>query len=151
MGFGEKHNKEIKAYGQNTLDNLTVNDALILIAVCAVKEKADIDENHIDDASKIETLAKKDPIFKNLKDSINPSINKFINMIGEMTELVRPVLSAAKVLKPEYNKIAFSWVVKIIMPDGVLSEKRKTILDKYALLLEVDGKVEQQILVDASR
>jgi hypothetical protein len=149
MDFSDKDAEKIEAYEKNSTKNLTVNDALILLAVCAAKEKADINENPVDVANRIAALSKKHPIFSDFEDSIDPAINKFMNMIGTTTDLVNPVKSAAKALKPAHKDIAFSWVTEIIMPDGVLTEERKIILDKYALLLEIDNTLEQKILVEA--
>jgi len=58
--------------------------------------------------------------------------------------------AAAKVLKPELKEIAFTWATKIIMPDGVLTKVRKNILEKYALLLNIDSKDAPKILVKIS-
>jgi hypothetical protein len=149
MDLSDKDAEEIEVYEKNSTKNLIVKDAFILLAVCAAKEKADIDENQGDDANRIAALSKKHPIFSDLEDSIDPAINKFMNMIGTTTDSVNPVKSAAKALKPAHKEIAFSWIKEIIMPDGVLTEERKIILDKYALLLEIDSTVAQQILVEA--
>jgi hypothetical protein len=150
MGPNDKHIEEIEAYKENLIGDLTINDALILVAVCAAKEKATPDDNHIDDAKRIAALAQNHPIFLDLGDSIEPSINKFMNMIGTTTDLVKAVDTAANVLKPELKEIAFNWVAEIIMSDGVLTEQRKNILDKYALLFNIDSNDAQRILVEIS-
>jgi len=88
-------------------------------------------------------------IFINLLDSIEPSVNKFMNMIQD-TDMVKYVMAAAKALKPEYNETAFTWAGMILMPDGILTETRKNILDKYALLLNIDHDDAQNILIKIS-
>ena len=115
-----------------------------------IRDRADIDNNHIDDIKRIAALAKNHPIFLYLVDSIEPSINKFMNMIDTATDLVKPVDMAANVLEPELKENAFGWAAEIIMPDGVLTEERKIILDKYALLLNIDSNDAQRILVEIS-
>ena len=132
------------------LEDLTVHDALILIAVCAAKEKVDIDDNHIDYEKLIAALVQDHPIFSGLADSIDPSINKYMNIIDNIIDDVNYVSAAAKVLKPELKEIAFTWATKIIMPDGVLTKVRKNILEKYALLLNIDSKDVPKILVKFS-
>ena len=132
------------------LEDLTVHDALILIAVCAAKEKVDTGDNHIDYEKLIAVLVQDHPIFSGLADSIDPSINKYMNIIDNIIDDVNYVSAAAKVLKPELKEIAFTWAAKIIMPDGVLTEVRKKILEKYALLLNIDNKDGPQILVKIS-
>ena len=81
MGLSDKLIEEIEAYKDNVIEDLTVNDALILVAVCAAKEEADIDNNLTRDKNRIVALAKDHPVFLNRSDSIEPSVNKFMNMI----------------------------------------------------------------------
>ena len=158
MASEDKSTKEIGALEENIIRNLTVNDALILIVVCAAKEKTEINESQADDAKRIAALAKKHPIVNDLEESIDGTINKFMNMGGTTTNLLNSATSAASTLEKaekafgqEIKKTAFSWIGEIIMPDGVLTEERKTILDKYALLLNIDNTIAQQILVEVSR
>ena len=132
------------------LEDLTVHDALILIAVCAAKEEADNADNHIEYEKLIADLVQDHPIFSGLADSIDPSINKYMNMIDNIIDDVNYVSAATKVLKPELKEVAFTWAAKIIMPDGVLTKVRKNILEKYALLLNIDNKDGPQILVKIS-
>jgi hypothetical protein len=149
MGAIEKYIEEIEAYEKILIEDLTVNEALILVAVCAAKEK-NIDKNHIHETKRIEALAKDHPIFKDLHDSIKPSLNKFMNTI-KSKDTVKYVMAAAKVLKPELKETAFTWTVTILMSDGVLTKARKDILDKYAMILNIDGSIAQKILVQASQ
>ncbi len=65
--------------------------------------------------------------------------------------MVKYVMAAAKVLKPEYRETAFTWAAIILISDGVLTEARKNILDRYAMLLNIDMKVAQKILVQVSQ
>ena len=136
MGLNEEYIKEIETYKEKLIGDLTVNDALILIAVCAVKEKV-IENNHLNDPKRIAVLAQNHPLFSALTDSIESSVNKFMNMIDTM-DVVKAVEISASVLKPELKETAFNWVTEIIMSDGVLTEKRKSILDKFAMLLNID-------------
>ena len=108
MNKPDKHIEEIETYEENLIEDLTVDEALTLVAVCAVKEKADIDNKHTGDTRRIVTLAQNHPKFFELSDSIEPSVNKFMNMIGTTTDLVKPVATEAMVLKPELNKVAFN-------------------------------------------
>ncbi len=66
-------------------------------------------------------------------------------------DMVKYVMAAAKVLKPEYRETAFTWAAIILISDGVLTEARKNILDRYAMLLNIDMKVAQKILVQVSQ
>ena len=72
-----------------------------------------------------------------------------MNMI-KTADTVKYVMAATKVLKPEYKETAFTWAAMILMPDGVLTETRKIVLEKYALLLNIDRDDAQNILVKIS-
>jgi hypothetical protein len=130
------------------MEDLTVNEAIIAVAVCAAKESGGIGGSHCGDAARIAAMAEKQPLFSSLDDSIDPSINLFMNMIGTSTDLVKPITSAATVLNPAQKEIAFTWAAEILLPDGVLTEKRQRILTKYASLLKIDRAAAQQILTD---
>jgi len=62
MGANDKHSEEIEAYEENMIENLTVNDAFILIAVCAAKEETAADNNQIDNTKRIAAWAHDHPI-----------------------------------------------------------------------------------------
>ncbi|MGD9106256.1 MAG: hypothetical protein PVH55_10000 [Desulfobacterales bacterium] len=146
----EKKFKEIDAYDEKELiEDLTINDALILIAVCAAKEQdaPDVDQN--ENVDRITALAEDHPLFSDLLGSIKPSLNKYMNMI-RFADMVKYVAAAAKVLKPDLKETAFTWAAIILMPDGVLTEARKNIMDRYAMLLDIDIKTAQRILVQVS-
>ena len=149
MGVIEKSLEEMNAYEMDVIEDLTINDALILVAVCASKEDVVREDDEMVDAKRISALAQDHPLFFHLSDSIKPTLNKFMNMI-KTEDTVKYVAAAAKVLKPKYKKTAFTWAAKILMPDGVLTETRKNILDKYSILLNVDMKTAQRILVEIS-
>jgi len=152
MGLSDEHTKEIEAYDESPFQDLTVNDALILITVCAANE-----ENQVDDEKRIAELAKKHPIFSDIEDSIYPAINRYMNMLETATDLLSPATSAANILKTaekvfeqELKEIALAWIGKILIPDGILSAERKRIIDHYALLLNIDNTAAQQIMMAVS-
>jgi hypothetical protein len=150
MGLSGKLIEEIEAYKDNVIKDLTVNEALILVAVCAAKEEADNNNNLIRNKNRIVALTKDHPVFLKCSDSIEPSVNKFMNMI-KISDTVKYIIAAAKVLKPEYKETAFTWAAVILMPDGVLTEIRRNILDKYTILLDIDRKVREKVLVNISQ
>ena len=150
MGLSDKHIEEIEAYQDSLMEGLTVNEALILVAVCAAKEEADRDNTHLEDTKRIGALAQDHPLFIDLSESIGPSVNKFMNMI-KSEDTVKYVMAAEKTLKPEHKETAFTWAALILMSDGVLTETRKNILDKYGMLLNIDKKDAKKILVQISQ
>jgi hypothetical protein len=150
MGAIEKYTEEIEAYDKNLVEDLTVDEALILVAVCATKEKDDMDNNAIHDTKPIADLAKDHPLFKNLHESIETSLNTFMNMV-KSEDAVKYITAASNVLKPELKETAFKWAAMILMSDGILTKDRKDILEKYEMILNVHKQVAQNILVQASQ
>jgi hypothetical protein len=111
MGLNDEYIEEIETYKENLIGDLTVNDALILVAVCAVKGKVP-ENNHLNDPKRIAVLAQNHPVFSDLPDSIEPSINKFMNMIDTM-DVVKAVETSASVLKPEQKKPLLIGLLKL--------------------------------------
>jgi hypothetical protein len=150
MRIVEKKVKENNAYETKLEEDLTINEALILVAVCAAKEHAVADSNQSGEAKQIAVLANEHPIFSDLSDSIEPCVNRFMNMTKQ-ADTTKYVSAAANTLKQKHKETALKWAAMILMPDGVLTETRKNILDKYALLLNIGDNAAQDILVQASQ
>lgn len=151
MTLNNTYIDERGAYEADVFTDLTVNDALILIAVCATKEKTETETDPDKDAAHIAALAKRQALFSDLGDSIEPIINKFMNMIGTINDPDVAFLAAVKQLKPEQKNIAFSWITEILMPDGMLSDDRNEILSRYAGMLDIDRKDAKQIVAEKHR
>jgi hypothetical protein len=134
----------------NQLENLTMDDAILLVAVCAANEKANAGRSDMEEAKRIAKLAEDHPLFSERKDMIEPSINMHMNMLKTGIDLINVVATAAKVLPPKLKKTAFYWITEILMPYGVLTKERKDVLDKYALLLGIDSMTAQKIPVKVS-
>ena len=151
MTQNNKMTEEIEAYEKKPVEDLTVNEALILVLLCAGKENRDSSVEHTDLRDHIAALVQNHPVFSDCVESIEPIINKFMNYLETKKDLIKPVQKAVDILSPELRKTVFGWVVKIIAPDGVLSKERKTIFDKYALLLKIEKNVAQKIILEVSK
>jgi hypothetical protein len=151
MDIGNKQQMEsIVVFDKKKLDDLSANDALLLIGVCAAMERPDGDGAYEDDVKRIATLANKHPVFEQRTDDLDSSINKFVNMLKGIEDCNAPVAKAAKGLMPKLKETAFAWAAEILIPDGTLTKERKEILDKYALLLNIDDHIARKIPVRIS-
>jgi hypothetical protein len=139
--------ESIEVFDKKKLDDLSANDALLLIALCAAMERADGDRTCEDDVERIAALAKKHPIFAQRPDSVYSSLNRFVNMLKSTQDYKELVQQAAHGLMPNLRKTAFTWTVEVLIPDGILTKARKDILDKYALLLNIDNHIAREIPV----
>ena len=151
MGPVKKHFEEIEAYDENLIEDLTANDAVILVAVCSAKETTDLERDPVDDTKRIVALTQDHSLFLDLSNGgIELSVNKFMNMV-KAADTAKYAMAAAKILNPEQKETAFTWSSLILIPDGVLTEARKDVLDKYAMILNIDKKVAQKIILQSSQ
>ena len=88
--------EEIDAYEKDPVENLTLNDSLILVAVCAAKDKTGNHGMRTEDARKIAVLAREHPVFDGCAESIEPSVNKLSNLVSAKTDLT-PLVQAVLV------------------------------------------------------
>lgn len=132
----DEHTEEMVAYEKDLIDNLTLNDALILVAVCAAKDKTGSHGIRTEDARKIAVLAQDHPIFDGCDDSIEPSVNKLSNLVSTKTDLTPLVQAAASVLTPELRETAFDWVSAVIRSEGDLPKEHQLHLDQYGRVLK---------------
>jgi hypothetical protein len=132
----DAHTEEIDAYEKDLIDNLTLNDALVLVAVCAAKEKAGSHGLGTEDARQIAAAAREHPVFDGCKESIEPSINKLSNLVSTKIDLSHMVQAAAGVLTPELRETAFDWVSIVIKSEGDLSGEHQLLLDHYSRVLK---------------
>lgn len=151
MATGNKQQMESIEVFEKTMDDLSANDALLLIPVCAAMERPDGEGSCKEDVKRIANLARKHPVFSQRRDSIDTSINKFTNMLKATEDYKLPVAKAAQGLNPKLKETAFAWAAEILMPDGILTKERKTVLDRYALLLNIDEHIARKIPVKISQ
>ncbi len=145
-----KQEKSIQ-FHEDQIKDLTLNEAIILILVCAAYEEVDINNSSSVDVQRILSLIRKHPLFLDLLETnIEKTINKFSNFMHVLPDRVKPVISAAKHLNPELREITFTWAAELVMTDGVLTKEKKDFLDKYAFILEIDSANAKKILANIS-
>ena len=125
---------------------LTLQDALLTVAICAAK--IDADDSH-GDINRIAVLAISHPLFSNERDTVEPRVNMLVHLILN-TDPVKAIDIAAKSLTPELRETAFEWAAKMAMADGLLSGEKKVLLEKLAMQLLIDIKVAGKILKDTA-
>ncbi|MEJ2638041.1 MAG: hypothetical protein P8010_00545 [Desulfosarcinaceae bacterium] len=131
---------EIEAYENKAFEDLSVNEALILIAVCAAKEASKRPEilDHI--SQRITALAEAEPLFAWSTDCIGPNINKYLNLLDSAgDDPARFVQAAAEALNTDQKRIALAWATRLIAPDGDLGADEMRLLDRYRSMLGIDA------------
>lgn len=136
MSLADDAKKEMAAYQSGPLEDLTVQDALTIIAVYA----AQIDpEDCIEDIKRIEGVLEKCEFCVEKKEGIFSRINKFANAMQAIDPL-KVVEIAATILKPELKEIAFELAAEVAMQDNVITDEKKEALDTLAACLSLDNE-----------
>jgi len=130
-----------------TYKNLTLQDALIAIAVYAAQIDPD---NPKDNIRQIENLAKKNSLFKGESNEISDRILKFVSLLrnGNPMDIVE---IAAMSLTAKYKQMAFEWAVELVCADKELSEEQNEILDWLRIKLSIDSHVANKIIHQKSK
>jgi hypothetical protein len=135
--------KEMAAYQKGPFEDLTIQDALTLIAVCTAQMDYEDCET---DVKRIEAVAESRPEFVEKRKDISSRINRYVNSLPAM-DRQKAVEIAADVLKnPELKKAAFEFATEVVLPEKVLTDEKQAILDSIATHLSLDRHFAQQII-----
>jgi hypothetical protein len=143
MNLFDKAKKEMAAYQTETFADLTVQDALTIIAVFAAQMVPDHCE---EDVRRIEAIAENHPEFVETKENIFKRINKFANSMIAADEQLEAVEIASDVLTPKLQKTAFELAAEVALSDKVLTDEKKTVLGTLETKLSIDSKFARQII-----
>lgn len=126
---------EVKAYEKDPLDDLTVQDAMTIVAIYAARvDPEDCEE----DVERIKAILETYPAFRETKDIV-PRINIYINTMRSVTPIDTLDL-ACTALQPEQKQTAFEIAARIVISDRPLTEEGKRILRTITSKLPVDGR-----------
>jgi hypothetical protein len=143
MTLSDKIEKETAAYQTETFKDLTVQEALTIIAVYSAQMAPDQCEA---DVRRIGTIAENHPEFVETKGNILKRINKFVNPMITADDQLKAVEIANNVLTPELRKTAFELAAEVALPDKVLTDEKKAVLETLATKLSIDGEFAQKAI-----
>jgi hypothetical protein len=143
MTASDRFVKEIKAYETKLLENLTIQDALILIPVFT----ADIGQ---EDTQHIVALAHAHSLFPEDAETTEKRINRFANLT-DAVERTKAIELATKSLTPELRETAFLWTAELMLQKSALSEEKKEILDNLRIALSIDKESAEKMLQDMEK
>ena len=130
------------AYQKSPFEDLTIQDALTLIAVYAAQTGPQDCEK---DVKRIGNIAERRPEFVEKKGNIFRRINKYMNSMQRI-DPQKALEIACDVLNPKLKKIAFDIAAEVALPDKVLTAEKKTILNDIATKLLIDREFAKQTL-----
>ena len=134
--------KEMAAYHSGPFEDLTIQEALTIIAVYAAQMDPKKCE---DDVKRIVATAERLPEFVAKKESITSFVNKFINSMQAM-DSQKAVEIASNELTTELRKTAFKLAAEIALPDKVLTDKKRSILDSLETKLSISSEFAQKTI-----
>jgi hypothetical protein len=135
MTLSNETKNEMAAYQSGPFEDLTIQEALTIIAVYAAQMDPKKCE---DDVKRIVATAERFPEFVAKKESIFAFVNKFINSM-QAIDSQKAVEIAADVLNTEMRKTAFKLAAEVALPDKVLTDKKKSVLDSLETKLSISS------------
>ena len=142
MTFSIETKNEMAAYQSGPFEDLTIQEALTIVAVYA----AQIDPKKCeDDVKRIVVTADRFPEFVAKKESITSFVNKFINSMQAM-DSQKAVEIAANGLTKELRKTAFKLAAEVALPDKVLTDNKKSVLDSLETKLSISSEFAQKTI-----
>lgn len=143
MTLPDENIQEMTAYQNGPFQNLTIQDALTIIAVCASQMDP---EDCQQDIKRAAAIIRNRPEFEDHKEGISSRFNRYVNS----TQVVDPAQAlemAAGVLEnPEVKKSAFELAVEVAMTGKNLTGEKRVILEKIAKRLHLDPELRQRTI-----
>jgi hypothetical protein len=136
MSLSNEIKKELTAYEKGPFEELTIEDALSIIAIYAAHMDP---QNCQKDIKRIAAIAEQHPEFLKKRKGIFARINMYVNSMQAMDPR-KAVEIAAEALNPKLKKTAFELAVEVAAPNKVLTDEKKPILDDIANRLSVDSE-----------
>ena len=135
MTLSNETKNEMAAYHSGPFEDLTIQEALTIIAVYAAQMDP---KNCADDVKRIVATAERLPEFVAKKESIFSFVNKFTNSM-QAIDSQKAVEIAANGLTTELRKTAFKLAAEVALPDMVLTDKKKLVLDRLETKLSISS------------
>ena len=142
MTLSNETKNEMAAYHSGPFEDLTIQEALTIIAVYAAQMDPKKCE---DDVKRIVATAERFPEFVAKKESIFSFVNKFINSM-QTIDSQKAVEIAANGLTTELRKTAFKLAAEVALPDKVLTDKKKLVLDRLETKLSINSEFAQKTI-----
>jgi hypothetical protein len=143
MTFSNKTEKETAVYQTETFKDLTVQEALAIIAVFAAQM---VPDHCKEDVRRIADIAENHPEFVETRENILKRINKFVNPMLTAGDQIKAVEIASDVLTPDLRKTAFELAVEVAFPERVLTDEKKAVLEKLETKLLIDSIFAQKTI-----
>ena len=143
MTISDEVKKEMNAYQKGPFDDLSVQDALTIIVVCAAQMDPDDCEK---DVRRIESIFENCPEFDEKRKEIFARINTYVNSMQAMDPQQALEIAAEVLRHSELKKTAFELVAEAALPDRVITDEKKKTLEKIAARLYLEDEFVQHTI-----
>jgi hypothetical protein len=126
--------KEVKAYEKGPFEDLTIQNAITILAVVAAQPDPQKCKGEI---RRIETILQKQPIFKENPGETRDRIQKYINELKKADPLRALKRAAHVLLQSGMEEKAFEIAIKVAICDGLLTEGKLSFLKNISSLLSI--------------
>lgn len=148
MRLSDTPEKEMAAYQSGPYEDLTIQEALTIIAVYAAQIVPDHCE---EDVRRIEAIARNYPEFVEKKENILKRTNKFVNLLLSADDPLKAVEIATDILTPKLQRTAFELAAEIALSDKALTDDKKAVLDTLETKLSIDSEFAQKTIEKFTR
>jgi hypothetical protein len=146
MPFSDKVIDASEISGTKPWENLSLQDALIIIAMYAIQlDPAAKDGQKV---RRIAELAKEHPLFSEESGDIVARIHR-VAKSTDMADLSHVVDQAVKSLTLKLRQTAFEWAAELAVDKGSLPEEKQEIVDQLRTKLYIDTHSANKIISEA--
>jgi hypothetical protein len=150
MTLSKTTEKKEAVHQLDTFEDLSVQDALAIIAIFAAQMVPDDSE---EDRRRIADVFQNHPAFEEHRQDILKRINKFGNamLAADKQSQVKTVEIAINVLTPSLQNATFELAAEVALWGKALADEKKTVLDTLKTMLKVDRDFAQKVVEKFTR
>ena len=146
MSFSDKVKDISEISGTKPWENLSLQDALIIIAMYATQlDPAAKDKKKV---RRIADLAKEHPLFSEKSADVVARIHRLVES-SDMADLDQAVDQAVKSLTLKLRQTAFEWAAELAAGSGSLPEENQEIMEQLRTKLFIDTHSAKKIINEA--
>ncbi|MEJ2163972.1 MAG: hypothetical protein P8X90_00485 [Desulfobacterales bacterium] len=146
MSFFDKVKDASEVTGTKPWENLSLQDALIIIAMYAIQLDPAAKDNQ--KVRRIADLAKEHPLFSEKSADIVGRIRR-VAKSTDMANLSPAVDQAAKSLTLKLRQTAFEWAAELAVDSGSLPEEKQKIVEQLRTKLSIGSHSAKKIISEA--
>ena len=146
MSVSDRVNKASEISGTKPWENLSLQDALIIISMYAAQLDPAAKDNK--KVKRIADLAQKHPLFSDESADVVARIHRLADPAGS-GDFLQVVDHAVKSLTLKLRRTAFEWTAELAVVDGVLPKEKQELVEQLRTKLYIDKHAAHRIISEA--